>query len=122
MSCEVKLNLFASISIILAIISLLMFISFDKKIGGNILNTNSYKTESSYYIADINGNQKEISEDVWNKSYKLTIITFVFVSIAGIFVVYLFVRYIFIPTLKNNFQKIKNYISKHKKIDYVCYI
>ena len=114
MSCEVKLNLFASISIILAIISLLIFFSFDKKIGGNILNTNSFKTESTCYIADINGNQKEITEEAWNTSYKITVLTFIFCTIAIMFLFYFFVRYIFIPTVKNNYGMITNYIKKHK--------
>ena len=31
-----------------------MFVLFDKKIGGNVLNTKSYKTETSFFIADKN--------------------------------------------------------------------
>lgn len=108
MTSEVKLNLIACLFIFLAII----FISFDKKIGGNILNSKSYKSESSYYIADKNGNQKEVSEEIWNKCEKLTIITFIFVLLATISFFYLFCRYIFLPSMKNNLRILHTFFRK----------
>ena len=104
MSSELKLNVVACLFIFIAIIFVTIFILFDKKIGGNILNTKSYKTESCFFIADENGNQKEVSEEIWDKSYKITIVTFIFLSLATICLFYLFLRYIFIPTMKRNLQ------------------
>ena len=54
MSSEIKLNLVACLCIFVAIIFVIMFVLFDKKIGGNVLNTKSYKTETSFFIADKN--------------------------------------------------------------------
>jgi hypothetical protein len=108
MSSEMKLNLVACLFIFIAII----FVLFDKKIGGNVLNTRSYKTESSFFIADKNGNQREVSEESWNKSYKITIITFVFLSLAMICLLYLFSRYIFIPIMKRNLQILISFFRK----------
>ena len=104
MSPEINLNLVACLCIFVAIIFVIMFVLFDKKIGGNVLNTKSYKTETSFFIADKNGNQREVSEEIWNKSYKITIVTFIFLSLAMICLLYLFSRYIFIPTMKRNLQ------------------
>ena len=41
MSSEIKLNLVACLCIFVAIIFVIMFVLFDKKIGGNVLNTKS---------------------------------------------------------------------------------
>ena len=58
MSSEIKLYLVACLCIFVAIIFVIMFVImfvlFDKKIGGNVLNTKSYKTETSFFIADKN--------------------------------------------------------------------
>jgi len=104
MSSEIKLNLVACLCIFVAIIFVIMLVLFDKKIGGNVLNTKSYKTETSFFIAYKNGNQREVSEEIWNKSYKITIVTFIFLSLAMICLLYLFSRYIFIQTMKKNLQ------------------
>ena len=104
MSSEIKLNFAACLCILIAIIFVIMFILLDNKIGGNVLNTKSYKTETSFFIADRNGNQREVSEEIWNKSYTITIITFIFLSLAMICLLYLFSRYIFIPTIKRNLK------------------
>ena len=112
MSSELKLNVVACLFIFIAIIFVTIFILFDKKIGGNILNTKSYKTESSFFIADENGNQKEVSEEIWDKSYKITIVTFIFLSLATICLFYLFLRYIFIPTMKRNLQILISFFKK----------
>ena len=53
MSSEIKLNLVACLCIFVAIIFVIMLVLFDKKIGGNVLNTKSYKTET-FFIADKN--------------------------------------------------------------------
>ena len=113
MSSEIKLNLVACLCILVAIIFVIMFVLFDKKIGGNVLNTKSYKTETSFFIADKNGNQREVSEESWNKSYKITIITFVFLSLAMICLLYLFSRYIFIPIMKRNLQILITFFRKN---------
>lgn len=112
MTSEVKLNLMACLFIFLAIISVSIFISFDKKMGGNILNSKSYKSETLYYIADKNGNQKEVSEEIWNKCQKITIITFISVLLATISFLYLFCRYIFFPSLKNNLKILHTFFRK----------
>ena len=112
MSSEIKLNLVAGLCIFVAIIFVIVFVLFDKRIGGNVLNTKSYKTESSFFIADENGNQKEVSEEIWDKSYKITIVTFIFLSFAMICLLYLFSRYIFIPTMKRNLQILISFFRK----------
>ena len=113
MSSEMKLNLVACLFIFIAIIFVIIFVLFDKKIGGNVLNTRSYKAESSFFIADKNGNQREVSEESWNKSYKITIITFIFLSLAMICLLYLFSRYIFIPIMKRNLQILVTFFRKN---------
>ena len=112
MSSEIKLNLVACLCILVAIIFVIMFVLFDKKIGGNVLNTKSYKTETSFFIADKNENQREVSEEIWNKSYKIIIVTFIFLSLAMICLLYLFSRYIFIPTMKRNLQILISFFRK----------
>ena len=112
MSSEIKLNLVACLCIFVAIIFVIMLVLFDKKIGGNVLNTKSYKTETSFFIADKNGNQREVSEEIWNKSYKITIVTFIFLSLAMICLFYLFSRYIFIPIMKRNLQILISFFRK----------
>ena len=112
MSSEIKLNLVACLCIFVAIIFVIMLVLFDKKIGGNVLNTKSYKTETSFFIADKNGNQREVSEEIWNKSYKITIVTFIFLSLAMICLLYLFSRYIFISTMKRNLQILLSFFRK----------
>ena len=49
MSSEIKLNLVAGLCIFVAIIFVIVFVLFDKRIGGNVLNTKSYKTEASFF-------------------------------------------------------------------------
>ena len=112
MSSEIKLNLVACLCIFVAIVFVIMLVLFDKKIGGNVLNPKSYKTETSFFIADKNGNQREVSEEIWNKSYKITIVTFIFLSLAMICLLYLFSRYIFIPTMKRNLQILISFFRK----------
>lgn len=112
MSSEIKLYLVACLCIFVAIIFVIMFVLFDKKIGGNVLNTKNYKTETSFFIADKNGNQREVSEEIWNKSYKITIVIFIFLSLAMICLLYLFSRYIFIPTMKRNLQILISFFRK----------
>ena len=109
MSSEIKLNLVACLCIFVAIIVVIMFVLFDKKIGGNVLNTKSYKTETSFFIADKNENQREVSEEIFNK---ITIVTFIFLSLAMICLLYLFSRYIFIPTMKRNLQILISFFRK----------
>ena len=99
MSSEINLNLAACLCIFVAIIFVIIFVLFDKKIGGNVLNTKSYKTETPFFIVDKNGNQREVSEEIWNKSYKITIVTFIFLSLAMICLLYLFSRYIYLSQL-----------------------
>ena len=111
MSSEIKLNLVACLCIFVAIIFVIMLVLFDKKIGGNVLNTKSYKTET-LFIADKDGNQREVSEEIWNKSYTITIVTFIFLSFAMICLLYLFSRYIFIPTMKRNLQILISFFRK----------
>ena len=112
MSSEIKLNLVACLCIFVAIIFVIMLVLFDKKIGGNVLNTKSYRTETSFFIADKNGNQREVSEEIWNKSYKITIVTFIFLSLAMICLLYLFLRYIFIQTMKKDLQILISFFRK----------
>lgn len=112
MNSEIKVNVIAFLFIFAAIIFVTIFILFDKKIGGTILNTGSHKSETSYYIADKDGNQKEISEKMWNASYKITIITFVFILLSAISLLYLFSRYIFIPTIRKNLQTLITFFRK----------
>ena len=114
MKFEVRLNIVICFFIFMAIIFTVIFISFDKKIGGNILNTKSYKTETSFYISDKVGNQIEVSEKIWNESFILAIVTFIFISLAAIGLFYLFIKYIFISTTKRNLNILFEFIKKHK--------
>lgn len=100
MSSEIKLNLVAGLCIFVAIIFVIVFVLFDKRIGGNVLNTKSYKTEASFFIADKDGNQREVSEEIWNKSYTITIVTFFSIVCYDTFIIFVFKIYIY-----SNYEK-----------------
>ena len=99
-SFEFKLNLIATLFILSAIFSITILFLHDKKIGGNILNAESYKTESVFVIADKEGNMTEVTEKTWKENYILTIITFVTASIGALSFLYLYSRYVYIPLTK----------------------
>ena len=107
MSSEIKLNLVAGLCIFVAIIFVIVFVLFDKRIGGNVLNTKSYKTEASFFSADKDGNQREVSEEIWNKSYTITIVTFFFIVCYDMFIIFVFKIYIY-----------SNYVKEFTNIDF----
>ena len=112
MTLEVKLNIIACLAIFFAITCVTALILFDKKNGGNALNSGSYKTESSYFIANKNGEQTEVTEDMWNKSLRLAVLTFCVAIFADICFLYLLLRYIGIPIVRKYLQILFNLFKK----------
>lgn len=98
--------------IFFAFISICIFIIYDRKFGGNTLNSQSKVVDGVFYLADKNGNKQEVSENVWKKSQIITMTCFVFVILGAIAGAYLFARYVFIPTMIEHIKFLLKFLRR----------
>lgn len=113
-SIEFKVNIICCFFIFLALILLIIEIFFSKKIGGSAFNGFIDTVTNQYYVKDMEGNIREVSEVVWRKSYRLGVVFFISAILGTLSIFYLYARYSFWPTFIDNIMKTVNFFKNKR--------